>query len=34
MIDEAYKNGAASYITKPASYKDFVEKINIMKQYW
>ncbi len=33
-IDEAYKNGAAGYITKPASYKDFVEKINIMKQYW
>jgi two-component system response regulator len=33
-IDEAYKNGANAYIIKPDSYKDFVEKINILKQYW
>ncbi len=32
-IDEAYKNGANGYITKPASYKDFAEKIKILKQY-
>ncbi len=32
-IDKAYKNGANGYITKPTSYKDFVEKIKILKQY-
>ncbi len=32
-IDEAYKNGANGYITKPTSCKDFVEKIKILKQY-
>ena len=32
-IDEAYKNGANGFIIKPASCKDFVEKIKILKQY-
>ncbi len=32
-IDEAYKNGANSYIIKPDSYGDFVEKIRILKKY-
>jgi two-component system response regulator len=32
-IDEAYKNGANGYITKPDSYKDFVKKIKILKEY-
>ena len=31
-IDEAYKNGANGYFTKPASYEDFVEKVQILKK--
>ncbi len=31
-IDEAYKNGANGYFTKPASYEDFVEKVKILKK--
>ena len=31
-IDEAFKNGANGYFTKPASYEDFVEKIKILKK--
>ncbi len=32
-IDEAYKNGANGYFTKPASYKDLVVKAKILKKY-
>ncbi len=32
-IKKAYKNGANDYITKSASYEDFVEKIKILKKY-
>ena len=31
-IDEAYKNGANGYFTKPASYEEFVEKVKILKK--
>lgn len=31
-IDEAYKNGANGYLVKPASYEEFVEKIEILKK--
>jgi two-component system, response regulator len=31
-IDEAYRNGANGYFVKPNSYKDFVEKIKILKK--
>jgi two-component system response regulator len=31
-IDEAFKNGANGYFTKPASYEDLVEKIKILKK--
>jgi DNA-binding response OmpR family regulator len=33
-IEEAYKNGADNYITKPIEYEDFVEKIKILKQQY
>jgi DNA-binding response OmpR family regulator len=33
MIDEAYKNGANGYITKPSSYDDLVEMVQILKNY-
>ena len=33
-IEEAYKNGADNYITKPVVYEDFVEKIKILKQQY
>ncbi len=32
-IETAYKNGANSYITKPISYEDFVEKIKALSIY-
>ncbi len=32
-IATAYKNGADSYITKPISYEDFVEKIKALSVY-
>jgi DNA-binding response OmpR family regulator len=32
-IDEAYKNGVNGYITKPSSYDDLVEKVQILKNY-
>jgi DNA-binding response OmpR family regulator len=32
-ITTAYKNGADSYITKPISYEDFVEKIKALSVY-
>ncbi|MGR3303326.1 MAG: response regulator [Candidatus Scalindua sp.] len=31
-IDDAYKNGANGYFTKPASYEDLVEKVQILKK--
>ncbi len=31
-IDEVYKNGANGYFVKPASYKEFVEKVKILKK--
>ena len=31
-IDETYKNGANGYFVKPASYKEFVEKVKILKK--
>ncbi|MEE9260522.1 MAG: response regulator [Candidatus Scalindua sediminis] len=33
-INEAYKNGANGYITKPVSYDGFVEKIKILNNYF
>ena len=33
-IDEAFKNGANGYFTKPPSYEDLVEKIKILKKCW
>jgi DNA-binding response OmpR family regulator len=32
-ILEAYRNGANSYITKPLSYDEFVDKIKMLKKY-
>ncbi len=32
-IDEAYKNGANGYVAKPASYKEFVDKLERLKEY-
>jgi DNA-binding response OmpR family regulator len=32
-ILEAYRNGANSYITKPLSYDEFVDKIMMLKRY-
>ncbi|MFQ5965200.1 MAG: response regulator [Candidatus Scalinduaceae bacterium] len=29
-----YKNGVNSFITKPISFEEFVEKIKILKKYW
>jgi len=34
VIAEGYKNGANSFITKPISYENFVEKMKILKEYW
>ncbi len=31
-IEEAYKNGANNYITKPILYEDFVEKVKALKK--
>ncbi|MFQ5687631.1 MAG: response regulator [Candidatus Scalindua sp.] len=31
-IDEAYENGANGYFTKPDSYEELVEKVQIMKK--
>ena len=31
-IDEAYENGANGYFTKPASYEELVEKVQILKK--
>ncbi len=33
-ILEAYKNGVNSFMTKPISYEDFVEKIKSLEKYW
>ena len=33
-ISEAYKNGANSFITKPMSYDEFVDKITLLRIYW
>ena len=32
-ISEVYKNGANSFITKPASFKEFKENINQLRKY-
>jgi two-component system, response regulator len=32
-IDEAYKNGANGYVAKPVSYKEFVDKLERLKEY-
>jgi DNA-binding response OmpR family regulator len=32
-IETAYKNGADDYITKPALYEDFVEKVKTLNKY-
>lgn len=34
VIEEGYKYGVNSFITKPISYDEFVEKIIILKKYW
>ncbi len=34
VIAEGYKYGVNSFITKPISYEEFVEKIKILKAYW
>ena len=31
-IDEAYENGANGFFTKPASYEELVEKVQILKK--
>ncbi len=31
---EVYKYGIAGYITKPLKYEDYVEKVNILLNYW
>ncbi|MGR3293194.1 MAG: response regulator, partial [Candidatus Scalindua sp.] len=31
-IDEAYENGANGYFTKPATYEELVEKVQILKK--
>jgi len=33
-ILEAYKNGVNTFMTKPISYEDFVEKIKSLEKYW
>ncbi len=33
-IDEAYKNGVNGYLAKPASYKEFVNKLERLKEYY
>ena len=33
-IDEAYKNGANGYLTKPDTYEEFVTKMRCVKEYW
>ncbi len=32
-IDEAYENGVDRFVTKPASYAEFIEKIESLKEY-
>ena len=32
-IRKAYEKGAAGYITKPASYDEFAEKIRVLRKY-
>ncbi len=34
VIEEGYRCGVNSFITKPISYDEFVEKIKILKKYW
>ncbi len=34
LIEEGYRYGVNSFITKPISYDEFVEKIKILKKYW
>ena len=33
-IDEAYKNGVNGYVTKPASYEEFITKLEGLKEYY
>lgn len=33
-ITYAYENGASSYITKPYSYQELVQIMDVFKQYW
>ncbi len=34
LIEDGYKYGLNSFITKPISYDKFVEKLKILKKYW
>ena len=34
VIEEGYRYGVNSFITKPISYDKFAEKIKILKEYW
>ncbi len=33
-ISEAYRNGADDYVTKPASYDEFIEKMELLMSNW
>jgi two-component system response regulator len=33
-IDEAYKNGVNGFMTKPASYEEFITKLEGLKEYY
>ncbi|MGR3303993.1 MAG: response regulator [Candidatus Scalindua sp.] len=33
-IDEAYKNGVNGFLTKPASYEEFITKLEDLKKYY
>jgi len=33
-VEECYKNGASTYISKPVSFEGLVSAIAIMKEYW
>ena len=34
VVAEGYRYGVNSFITKPISYEEFVEKIKTLKEYW
>jgi two-component system response regulator len=33
-VDASYEAGANSYVEKPVSFWDFLERVNAVKEYW